>query len=144
MFYGIDRIISQTKSGNYDYIIRCRPDILLYQKINLLEIINDLDTSDIDIIIPNPIMNYSPDGYQDQFAIGKKDAMLHYGSTFHNLTKIIKESRRWYPEEFLKKHLDNNNIKVSQNEIYFQLCRSSSILVPHDNVPPIGKEYLRK
>lgn len=144
MFYGIDRVIAQTKSGNYDYIIRCRPDIILYEKINLIEIINSLDTSDTDIIIPNPIMNYSPDGYQDQFAIGKREPMLIYGSTYHNLTKIINESGRWYAEEFLKKHLDNHNIKVSQKEIYFQLCRNSSIVIPHNNIPPIGKEYLNK
>jgi hypothetical protein len=134
MHYGIHRIISEV--SGYDYIIRVRPDVFLYEKIDLTKILNEIKNDKYDIWIPNKTFNYSPKGYNDQFAIGSEKNMKIYANTYNELSTYIKENSRWFPEEFLYLHLTKNNIRVYQEDVYYQLIRDVRITTNHKEIPP--------
>lgn len=134
MYYGIHKIISEV--SGYDYIIRIRPDIFLYEKINLLNIINEISDDKYDIWIPNKTFNYSPEGYNDQFAIGSEKNMKIYADVYNNLSTYINTNARWFSEEFLYMHLVKNNQRVEQSEINYRLIRDVNIKTNHNDIPP--------
>lgn len=137
MYYGIYKIINEALSyHSYDIVIRIRPDLLLYEKIDLKNIVDELVSKKYDICIPNEHYNYSPDGYCDQFAIGTAEAMKIYSETYLNLTNHISLSKEWFSEEFLYNQLQNYKIKVHQPHIYCQLIRNIDIETNHKNIPP--------
>lgn len=136
MFYGIQKIISEAVIDDYDFIIRIRPDIFLYEKIDLKKILNEIRDKKYDIWIPNKTYNYSAKGYNDQFAIGTKNSMKIYSEIYNSLPEYILKNSRWFPEEFLYMHLSKHNLKVYQENVYYQLIRGVHITTNHKNIPP--------
>ena len=109
----------------YDVVIRTRFDLLLQPKFDIESILTDLQNKKYDIYIPNVEFNLG--GYNDQVAIGTYDAMKVYSDTFFNLNKFAQELKRWHPETFLGKQLDDNNIKVHQTNWDYRLVRNVNV-----------------
>ena len=109
----------------YDVVIRTRFDLLLQPKFDIESILTDLQNKKYDIYIPNVEFNLG--GYNDQVAIGTYDAMKVYSDTFFNLNKFAQELKRWHPETFLGKQLDDNNIKVHQTDWDYRIVRKVDV-----------------
>lgn len=110
---------------DYDYIIRCRFDVIIQQKFNLKKILTDLQNNLYDVFIPDSVFNFG--GYQDRIAIGTYKAMKVYSDTVTNMNNMAIELGRWHPETFLGVQLDTNSIRVYQQDIDHRLVRDVSI-----------------
>jgi hypothetical protein len=120
MYYSIKRC-SDLVDNSYSIIIRCRFDLLLQEKINLAEIVNDILSKKCDIYIPGKSFNVG--GYNDQLAIGSYDSMKIYSECYFDIVSIANEIGRWHPETFLGKFIDRNNIKVKQDDYDYRIVR---------------------
>ena len=111
--------------SEYDIVIRTRFDLLLQPKFDIESVLTDLQNKKYDIYIPNVEFNLG--GYNDQVAIGTYDAMKVYSDTFFNLNKFAQELKRWHPETFLGKQLDDNNIRVHQTDWDYRIVRKVDV-----------------
>lgn len=123
--YGNSRVFSLVPN-DYDYVIRCRFDVIIQDKFSLKEIIDDLENDTYDIFCPDDIFNFG--GYQNRILIGKYQHMNYVMNLITDINYIVNSLKRWHPETFLKKHLDNKNVRVFQKNIYHRIVRSSSIV----------------
>jgi hypothetical protein len=123
MYYSIKKCFNLI-DDIYDIVIRSRFDLLLQPKFDIIPIITDLNLKKYDIYIPNKSFNMG--GYNDQVAIGTYNSMKSYSDTILNLNEFANKLRRWHPETFLKKQLDDNNIKVNQTDLDYRLVRNVS------------------
>jgi hypothetical protein len=123
MYYSIKKCFNLI-DDTYDIVIRSRFDLLLQPKFDIIPIITDLNLKKYDIYIPNESFNMG--GYNDQVAIGTYNSMKSYSDTILNLNEFANKLRRWHPETFLKKQLDDNNIKVNQTDLDYRLVRNVS------------------
>jgi hypothetical protein len=124
MYYSIKRCFDLI-DAEYDVIIRARFDLLLQPKFDIESILTDLKNKKYDIYIPNEEFNMG--GYNDQLAIGTSAAMEIYSNTFFNLNQFAHELKRWHPETFLGKRLNDNNIKVKQTHWDYRLVRNVNV-----------------
>ncbi len=137
MFYGINKIINEAINyNNYDLIIRCRPDIFLYEKIDLGKIINHIKDVKYDLCIPNKQYNYSDNGYNDQLAFGNESNMKIYSEVYNHLNEYIPRLTKWYGEDLLALQLNKYNLKIEQPNINYQLIRDVNFFTNHKNIPP--------
>ena len=103
--------------GNYDLIIRSRPDLGLNQKINLPLAHSTLQICPKCIFTPNnqrygyPInfRNFTT-GFNDQFAIGLPQTMEFYTNAIDHFDTLYKQSIKYNPEYLVQTHLYNNGI----------------------------------
>ena len=112
--------------SNYDYVIRCRFDVIIQDKFNLEEILLDLENDKYDIFFPDEVFNFG--GYQDRIYIGKYETMKNAINLIENINVIAQELNRWHPESFLKYQIDRHNIKVFQKDINHRLVRQSNVV----------------
>lgn len=124
-FYTVKESIDLVRE-HYDYIIKCRFDILIEHKFNLKEIIDDLEADKYDIFSPDEIFNFG--GYQNRVYMGKYDAMKTAGNLLLDVNVLANGLKRWHPETFLKTYLDKHNIRVFQKDIGHRIVRSSSVV----------------
>jgi len=124
MYYSIKRCFDLIE-GEYDVVIRTRFDLLLQPKFNIQEILDDLQSKKYDIYIPTEGFNVG--GYNDQLAIGTHNAMKVYSDTLFNLNNFGQELKRWHPETFLAKQLNDNNIKVHQTDWDYRIVRNVGV-----------------
>lgn len=110
----------------YDYVIRCRFDLIIQDKFQLEPIIDDLKEDKYDIFSPDEVFNFG--GYQNRVFIGKYSAMKHAMNLLENVNILMNRLKRWHPETFLKTHLDDNNIRVHQKDINHRIVRSSNVI----------------
>ena len=111
---------------DYDYIIRSRFDLIIQDKFNISEIIQDLNDNKYDIFSPDEVFNFG--GYQNRIFMGKYSAMKIAMGLLENVNILVNELNRWHPETFLKTELDKNSIRVFQKDINHRIVRSSSIV----------------
>ena len=124
-YYGNSKVFSLVDS-TYDYIIRCRFDIIIQDKFNLVEIIDGLNSDEYDIFSPDEIFNFG--GYQNRILVGKYSAMKSAMNLIENVNILANKTGVWHPETFLKTQLDNDCIRVYQKDINHRIVRSSSVV----------------
>lgn len=152
MFYKIQKCFELIE-GEYDLIIRARPD-LFYRNIidnnfNLNESfikiplsycaprINFRDLSldfEVDGALKEGVDNVDSyflgepcdcGGYLDQFAIGDYSSMKTYCTAYDSFKQYFEQGYKFGgPEEALKHHLDLNKIKVERNNLKFYIMRN--------------------
>lgn len=119
-------------SNDYDYVIRCRFDVIIQDKFYLEPIIEDLENDRYDIFCPDEVFNFG--GYQDRILIGKYESMKYAMNLLQNINYYANKLNEWrigsiiLPEVFLKANLDDNNIRVFQKDINHRLVRSSNVV----------------
>lgn len=124
-YYGNSKVFSMI-DDTYDYVIRCRFDIIIQDKFNFSDVINTLESGNHDIFCPDEIFNFG--GYQNRILIGKRKAMKYAMNLIENINILANQTGVWHPETFLKAELDNQNIKVFQKDINHRIVRSSSVV----------------
>ena len=95
--------------GEYDIVIKTRPDIRIEQPIELLK--PKYNT----IHIPKG-WDWS-DGVGDLMAYGEQYMMHEYCTLFYDFKEIIADMNRINPERILKKYLEDCSIEVERPEI---------------------------
>lgn len=123
--------------SDYEFVIRCRFDVIFQNKLNLTQILIDIKNGKYDVFCPDEIFNFG--GYQDRIYIGKYDAIKHAFDVLKDLNSIIHKLKRWHPESFLKEKWQSSNIKVFQPEINHRLVRN---VVLETNWPENPYNYL--
>jgi hypothetical protein len=103
------KTIHQRWFGDYDVIIKTRPDIILEQPIELIEPINNT------IYIPKG-WDWS-EGIGDLMAYGQNDVMIDYCNLFYDFKYVIKEMDIINPERILKTYLEDFEFKIERPEI---------------------------
>lgn len=121
MYYSIKKCFDLVPD-DYQIVIRCRFDLLLQDKIDLLSIIRGIVKNEYDIFIPGRIFNVG--GYNDQLAIGSYQTMKIYSNCILHFNDIIKGLNKWHPESFLGYWLDKNNIRVEQDDYDYRIVRN--------------------
>jgi hypothetical protein len=111
---------------DYDYVIRCRFDVLIQGKFDLSEIISDLENDKYDIFCPDEVFNFG--GFQDRIYIGKYKSMKNAINILENVNFIVEKVNKWHPETFLKAQIDSHNIKVFQKDINHRIVRQSKVI----------------
>jgi hypothetical protein len=124
-YHSIKECIDQV-TDEYDYIIKCRFDILIEHKFNLKEIIDDLEADKYDLFSPDEVYNFG--GYQNGIYMGKYDALKVAANLLLELNIMANNLKYWHPETFFKYHLDKNNIRVYQKDIGYRIVRKSTII----------------
>ena len=122
MFYKIYacnelRKIFELETGNfYDYIIRCRADLLFENILSLPEPIE----KNI-VLIPGFISGAG--WYTDQFAFGDSDSMDIYSSLYFDIPDYFLAGKEFYPEKFVVWALDKKNLPVKFIDTKFRILR---------------------
>lgn len=100
----------------YDWIIRCRPDLLFQNEIKL-----PTEKKPGKIWMPRALS--SPDWYNDQFAIGLPDDMDLYSSAFFDIPEYFQARQEYYPEKFMIWSMKKKNLTAEWWNIYFSIYR---------------------
>jgi len=124
-YYGNKKVFDLV-DDTYDYVIRCRFDVIIQDKFNLSEIIDDLNSDKYDMFSPDEVFNFG--GYQNRIFLGKYWAMKEAMGLIEDVNILANNLNRWHPESFLKTHLDSKNVRVFQKDINHRIVRSSSIV----------------
>ena len=126
MYYGIQQVFNLTQNQQYDFYIRCRPDIIFHNPLNLQYIINSLTYNNKDIFTPQ--IYEKPDWnneVNDQLAICNFKSFKVYSSIVDNLLDLVSQTKSFYPENLLAKAFSNNNIKIERGIVNYSLIRKN-------------------
>lgn len=104
----------------FDYILRCRTDVIFTKKIFICDYI--LDNY---IIIPD---FHHWGGINDRFALGNRNIMEIYMKMYSNIYNLPKNFNVINAEYFCKINLDNNNVKFIKVPIYFNRVRMDGLI----------------
>jgi len=107
----------------YDYIMFLRPDALINKRLPVEEIFN-LDLSDNTIVIAN--FNHW-EGWNDQFAILRPEAVLPYSHRIDGIAEFRKTNGRIVSEKYVKYVVDRNYVP-KQIDFHFDLLRPNGKL----------------
>lgn len=99
----------------FDFILRCRPDVIFKENVNLAILKNNLIT----------VPKFHPfGGINDRFAFGNRENMSHYMNMYPNiLQKNISFSNA---ENYCKKNLIDNRVKYTEENILFNRVRQGN------------------
>ena len=101
---------------SYDWIIRCRPDLLFHEKVDI-----PANKQENTIWLPQFICNAG--WYTDQFAIADSDSMDLYSSIYFDLPEYFNKKMEYYPEKFVFWALNEKNLKVDFLNTKFEILR---------------------
>jgi hypothetical protein len=123
---------------DYDVYIRCRYDILFNNKFKIHNIIHDIISKKYDMFIPQKkYLNSNPHLYKnelnDQLAIGNFKSMYSYSNLKHTLPNLLKLTKKWGPEIWIRKQLEIDNIKLNEYLLDYLLVRQVNISSNADN-----------
>jgi hypothetical protein len=91
----------QENGFRYDFVVRCRPDLLIHNRL-------ELKRDGINI----PIGWDHRGGYNDTFAYGDSKSMDWYAGLYHNLWHYANNQITIHPETFLKIHLQRGDFPI--------------------------------
>ena len=123
-YYGNMKVFALVPD-DYDYVIRCRFDIIIQDSFDITPIIESLNNDEYDIFFPDEVFNFG--GYQNRVFIGKYEYMKHAMNLLLDVNILMNECKRWHPETFLKMKLDKENTRVFQKDINHRIVRKSSV-----------------
>lgn len=137
MYYGIQKVFNLIGNHHYDYYIRCRPDVLFVNDIDISYIISSLEANNIDMWVPHC---YDVDNWKnilnDQFAVCNLKSFKMYAGIVNQLKELVDQTKSFYPEGLLGASAKNNNIKVERGNIKMALIKKN-LLVTHPERPII-------
>lgn len=99
----------------FDFVLRCRNDVIFKESVNLSLLENNL------ITIPE---FHSFRGINDRFAFGNRENMSHYMNMYPNI--LQKNVCFLNAETYCKKNLDDNMVKYTKENILFNRVRSGN------------------
>jgi hypothetical protein len=111
MYYGIFKVNELRRNyeqefGEYDLVIRTRPDVSLINDLDLKNIKNYLDNNPNAIITPSN-NRYGHGPTNDQFAIGTSEVMSRYADAVNNLDYLyVSRGINYDPEVMLFHHME--------------------------------------
>jgi hypothetical protein len=109
----------------YDSVIYIRPDTLITKPLEI-HLINNFETNTI--YVPN---FHSSGGYNDRFAFGCPNAMIHYGNRFdHGL--LYSQFKIFHAETFLKYIIQRNKINVIYTDMVVCRKRGNNVISHKD------------
>ena len=128
MYDGIKKCFDlSTQQFNYDFFVRCRPDIIFPSSFSLIHILSDIFyLGKYNMFIPN-IFPKDIDMDDDKFAIGDFNSMKCYSNILYNLESLINNTNDLISEKWLHSQLKTNNIKVQKNFINIDLLRKVNL-----------------
>lgn len=125
--YSIQKSFSLVTASpqKYDAVIFARPDVVYFQNIDP-NFVRDVGQSPI----PNSIIPsfHSFGGFNDRFAICSLSAARVYASRYDALKDFVLKGNMPHSEKFLKYHLLQHNVSVSQANILLGRVRSNGVL----------------
>ena len=135
MYYGIQQVYELTKDKEYDYYIRYRPDLMLYNSFDLSCILNNLKLNNKDMWVPH---SYYGENWRevlnDQIAICNPKSFKIYANIIDNLKKLITQTQSFYPEGILSAAINNHSLNVERGDMKMYLVRKSILKThPIDN-----------
>jgi len=93
----------------YDLVIRTRSDLSLSSEVDLRNLIIEENQ----IIMPNNGWHGSP-AANDQFAIGKSNAMSIYGSLYTRIKEYNDNGLHFHPESMVSHNISHNNLHIAR------------------------------
>lgn len=113
MYHGIYmanqlKLQHEEKFGQYDLVVRTRPDLSLRQDLDLPQVKTWLDQHENAIITPR---NQRHGGTNDQFAVGHSKTIDAYADIANNLQAIYDGGVDYGPESMLHAHFQRAQIK---------------------------------
>jgi hypothetical protein len=123
-YYGLYKVF-QLVDDSYDYVIRCRFDVIIQDKFDMRPIIEKLENDEFDIFFPDEVFNFG--GYQNRIFIGKYWAMKHAMNIISKVNLACNVLGRFHPESFLKWVLDEENVRTYQTDINHRIIRKSFV-----------------
>ena len=124
-YYGLYKVF-ELVDDSYDYVIRCRFDIIIQDKFDMMPIIEKLEKDEFDIFFPDEVFNFG--GYQNRIFIGKYWAMQHAMTILKDVNVLMNDIKRLHPESWLKLLLDKHNVRTYQEDINHRIVRRSSVV----------------
>jgi hypothetical protein len=113
----------------YDVYIRIRYDIYFKSKYFLEHTLFDILNGKYDMFIPQQYPNrIVPNEYNDQIAIGNYKSMNLYSDIINQIPNLIKKTKSFNTQIWLKQWLDDNNIKINESHIDYRLIRQCNII----------------
>jgi hypothetical protein len=107
----------QRETGvQYDWVIRCRPDLIFHQPIVLPTL------KEPGKIYVNKHQS-SPGWINDQFAIALPEDMDLYSSFFFNMEEYFSARNEFYPEKFMDWSLKKMKLTPEMWDLHFQILR---------------------
>ena len=128
MYYGIKQVFNLTQNHQYDYYIRCRPDIIFHTPLDLYYIIKSLKENNKDIFVPHSyVVENWKDIVNDQLAICNFKSFKIYSSIVDNLLDLVNHNKSFYPEGLLATSLNKNNLKIERGGVNYSLIRKNTM-----------------
>lgn len=130
MFYKIEQCFNLIE-GEYDYIIRCRMDLMFNERLNL-DLMNP-DAINIPSVQPRSTVRvndyyysipHDSHGIIDVFSVGNYDNMKKYCNVYSNLDKLcLEQGFSYHPEHILKQNLDTQSTNINRFDLDYSLVR---------------------
>ena len=114
---------------NFDVIIYLRPDVR-YTKPISIDCLHFCAVNKNVICIPDFHLLH---GWNDRFAIGSPEAMLHYGNRYIHALDFSK-TNKLHSEEFLSYHMSKRKIIPEYIHFPFRRIRADGVICPADEL----------
>lgn len=103
---------------DYDYMIRCRFDLLFNGKFDLPAVIDQLNEDKYDIFVPDPQENQG--GLQDRVYMGKTSHMKHAMNYWKDINRVVtavhNKGKKFQSELLFWEHVEHSGMRVYQAE----------------------------
>lgn len=107
----------QRESGvEYDWVIRCRPDLLFHQNIFMPSY-----KEPGEVYLSKS--QCSPGWLNDQFAIAQPNEMDLYSAFFFNIPEYFRAGNEFYPEKFMDWSFKKMKLTPQMWDLHFQILR---------------------
>jgi len=111
----------QKSKIEYDYYIYIRPDLMYINKLNLDEILENINN---DILLTPKWHKWR--GLNDRIYMGTKNIIKYFGNRFNYIDNFYKDKKRSYhPETFMKYVADKFNVQTKDIELKAKRVRSN-------------------
>jgi len=115
------KYMENNSNDDYDYIIVCRPDVEFLNKFKISRIKDKI----IDGVVFIPYFDKGVDGSNDRFVIGNRDSIKIYCNRIDGALEWMKYGLVPSSEDYLKKHLVDNNIEIKDIPLFFRRIRAN-------------------
>lgn len=121
MAYKIKQCGEMVNEGQYDLVVKLRPDIGFYDHINL-------SNPTPNTIFGNEYFCWQDDNVSDVFLYGNYESMKCLNTLYYEIENIFEKMGQAYctPETSMYKHITNNGNSIIKQPIYYRLTNRKS------------------